>query len=60
MISIETMKIEKATQKLIYKTYRHTNGSISLTMEQIKEDRENNDLSIYTPIEIINIWDDVD
>ncbi|NFH01602.1 hypothetical protein FC831_15270 [Clostridium botulinum] len=60
MITIQTYKIEKSTGNATYKDYRHTNGSISLTMEQIQEDKNNNDLNKYEPIVIYNIFDDIE
>lgn len=59
MITIQTLKTNKSTGNPIYKDYRHTGSdSIKLTMEIINDDRLNNDLSKYSPIEIYNIYDD--
>ena len=57
MITIQTYKIEKKTGNPIYKNYRHTNGIIDLTMDEINEDKKNNDLNIYEPIVIYNIFE---
>ena len=56
MIVIQTYKIEKATDKAIYKDYHATCG-LKAEMSIIRQDRENNDLSRYSPIVIYNIFD---
>lgn len=56
MITIQTVKVEKSTRELIYKNYICTTG-VDIAMEEIKGDKENNDLSLYSPIDICNIFE---
>lgn len=58
MIVIQTYKVKKETQQPTYKNYyATTKGSLKLVMEGINIDRENNDLTVYEPIVIYNIFD---
>lgn len=57
MITIQTYKIEKATGNPVYKDYRHTNGIMDITMDEINEDKKNNDLNIYESIVIYNMFE---
>ena len=56
MIVIQTYKIDKATGGPIYKDY-HATGGVKIEMEIIRNDKNNNDLSKFGPIEIYNIFD---
>ena len=56
MIVIQTYKIENKTGAPVYKNYYVTSG-LSLEMEIINNDRNNNDLIKYGPITIYNIFD---
>jgi hypothetical protein len=56
MIVIQTYKIIKNTGMPIYKDYHVTSG-LKIEMALINSDKENNDLNIYGPIEIYNIFD---
>jgi hypothetical protein len=56
MIVIRTVKIEKATNKPYYKEYYCTTG-VAAGMQELKQDKHNNDLAIYTPIEIVSVFD---
>lgn len=56
MIVIQTYKRVKKTSEPIYKDYYATCG-LKAEMSIIKNDRDNNDLSIYDPIVIYNIYD---
>ena len=56
MIVIKTIKFEKATGKPVRKTIYCTTG-VSLGMAEIRHDKEHNDLSVYTPISIIDVFD---
>jgi hypothetical protein len=56
MIVIQTYKMDKATCQPIYKDYFATCG-LRAEMSIINQDRENNDLVKYSPIQIYNIFD---
>ena len=56
MIVIQTYKRVLKTDEPIYKDYYATCG-LKAEMSIIQDDRNNNDLSIYSPITIYNIFD---
>lgn len=56
MIIIRTVKREKATYKPYYKEYYCTAG-VKMAMEEIANDKYHNNLAIYTPIEIVTVFD---
>ena len=56
MIVIQTYKYNKIIDQPEYKNYYATSG-LKIEMEIINNDRVNNDLTKYGPIEIYNIFD---
>ena len=56
MIVIQTYKINNATGQPIYKDYHATCG-LKAEMSIINQDKDNNDLTQYSPIRIYNIYD---
>lgn len=56
MIVIQTYKIENATGKAHYKNYYATCG-VAAEMGIIRNDKNNNDLNLYEPIVIYNVFD---
>lgn len=56
MIVIRTVKLEKATNKPYYKEYYCTTG-VKMGMKELANDRNSNNLAIYTPIEIVSVFD---
>ena len=56
MIVIQTCKVENVTGEPFYKNYYATTG-VKLAMQEIQRDRDNNDLRIYSPIRIYNVFD---
>jgi hypothetical protein len=56
MLVIQTYKYNKETNKPEYKNYYVTSG-LKIEMDIIRNDKENNDLIKYGPIEIYNILD---
>lgn len=56
MVVIQTYKYNKTTGTYIYKDYHATCG-VAAEMGIIRNDKNNNDLNLYGPIEIYNIFD---
>ena len=56
MIVIQTYKTENKTGAPVYKNYYVTSG-LKIEMENINNDRNNNDLTKYGPITIYNIFE---
>lgn len=56
MLVIQTYKHNKQTNQPEYKNYYATSG-LKIEMDLINSDKNNNDLNIYGPITIYNIFD---
>jgi hypothetical protein len=56
MIIIRTCKIHKETGQPHYKEYYCTTG-VKAGMNQLNYDRQHNDLLVYSPTEIVDVWD---
>ena len=56
MIIIQTYKMDRKTLQPHYKDYHATCG-LKAEMSLIQQDRDNNDMTIYEPIVIYNVWD---
>lgn len=71
ILSIRVYKVRKSDRKPEYKTYRYANfdtledattfelkfnHAFDVLKEEINQDRENNDMNLYEPIEIVDVW----
>lgn len=72
VLSVRTFKLRKSDYQPIYKTYRYANfdtdSSLGKSFEEkfneafyilrdeIEDDKENNDMNLYTEIKITDVW----
>lgn len=71
MLSVKTRKLRKKDCTPVYKTYRYPafntsvegynwqekfNNAFQKLKEQINEDRKHNDMNLYEPIVIVDVW----
>lgn len=58
MVTIQTVKTNKETGEPIYKDYRCIgDDGIKNAMDSINYEKDNNDLNIYYPINIYNVFE---
>lgn len=70
-LSVKTYKVGKSNRKPEYKNYRYAcfdtlaegdtfeekfNNAIAVLKEEINQDRYNNDMNLYEPIRIADVW----